>query len=224
MLGMFGEEHEHDCTTQVEDYRLNHAGDYMALVSSGMAKNSPEPEDEASFNAGEFEIFYGVQNSPGYKKKKVESLTGLGCGGDCNCSCNKDKSVSGLGNFTLGPNYGAWPPGPKPEPASWKAPNGVTWTLIKVDEKWVYQSSRDPRLIITTSNLYDLMGVKKDENLLAVGPIPGTPNKNPADDWKNWKIGGYGAGWVILGAIGVYAITRSACMQSLRKVDKNVFL
>lgn len=207
MLGMFGE--EHDCTGLVEDSRLSHAGDYMALVSSGMTKDSvPEIQTPPDYDGNDFELFYGVMKNPQYKKKKVESLTGLGCGGDCNCSCSKDKTVSGLGNFSLGPNYGAWPPGPKPEPAGWTAPNGVTWTLIKIDSKWVYQSSRDPRVVVTTSNLYDMMGVKKDENLLAVGPIPGEPNKDPGDAWQNWKIGGLGAGWVILGAIGVCALLK----------------
>jgi len=48
------------------------------------------------------------------------------------------------------------------------------------------------------------MGVKKDpETLLAISPIPGDPNPKH-DEWKNWKIGGISAGFVVLGGIGAY--------------------
>ncbi len=165
MLGFIGE--EHDCTTQVEDYRLDNAGDYMKLVSSGIGD--------------------------------------LSCGANCDCPCNK-KNISGLGslNGNLGPNYGSWPPGPKPIPERWTAPNGTTWARTLLDNKWMYRSSEDSRLYISASNLYDIMGLRKDENtLIPTGRIPGD-----MDDWKNWKIGGIGAGWVLLGAFGLYSVLK----------------
>ncbi len=146
MFGMFGE--ENDCTTLVEDYRLDNAGDYMTLVSSGMTVDSappivPKPTDHGD---PEFELFYGVQNDPNYKKFK-EGLSGFGGLG---CNCQNKPNMNGLSG-SLGPNYGAWPPGPRPDPYKWTAPNGITWTLILLDGKWVYQSSRDKRMFITTS-------------------------------------------------------------------------
>ncbi len=57
-------------------------------------------------------------------------------------------------------------------------------------------------------DIYDLMGVKRDENLVAVGPIPGEPHPDSIQshsDWSNLQIAGIGAGWLILGGIGVYA-------------------
>lgn len=212
MLGFLGEDNNNtDCTTLVEDYRLDHAGDYMGLVSSGLKKGEeyPAPAPPVDHGDDDFELFYGVQNDPNYKNLKV-GMDGLGCGADCDCTCNKNKGVSGLGNFSLGPNYGSWPPGPRPDPYRWHAPDGTTWTLIQLDGKWVYQSSKDKRLFITTSNLYDLMGVKKDDNLLAVGPIPGEPHPDsmPVHDWSNLQIAGIGAGWLLLGAVGIYVVMK----------------
>lgn len=179
MFGLFGEEpleenqpQPHECTTQVEDYRLDNAGDYMRLVSSG--------------------------------------ISGLACGADCDCPCNKNK-INGLGslndNFNLGPNYGVWPPGPKPEPYMWTAPNGGNWTRTLLDGKWMYQWSKDDRMYISASNLYDLMGVKKDpDTLLAVGKIPGIPE--PDEDKKYWHIGGHRIKpvWAVLGAFALYCV------------------
>lgn len=270
MFGMFGE--DHDCTTQVEDYRLDNAGDYLSMVSSGLTKNDiPVPTKGYHKDTDGFELFYGVKNDPNYQSFKEHSLlsglgddsnsvfdipqaiqnimqkypdtygnwvkfyddngnvnyrnkytkaiisaatfdlmrsgnmSGLGCGADCDCPCNKNKGVSGL-RGDLGPNYGAWPPGPKPEPFKWKDPNGETYTRTLLDGKWMYQLESDPRLYISASNLYDQMGVKKDANLLAISPIPGSPEPVEKFDWKHWKIGNYGAGWVILGALGLYSV------------------
>ncbi len=171
MIGYLGED-EGDCATQVEDYRLDNAGDYMRLVSSG-----------------------------------IEGLDALGCGANCDCPCNK-KNISGLGRLNdvlagnLGPNYGSWPPGPQPQPYRWTAPNGITWTQVLLDGKYMYKSSRDPRLFISTSNLYDMMGVPLNpQTLVAEGRIPG--ERIPAG-WQTWQIGGLGAGWAILGGIGAY--------------------
>ncbi len=171
MLGFIGDDTP-GCTDYVENYRLDNAGDYMRLVSSGMK--------------------------------------GLGCGADCNCPCNK-KSVSGLGrlNDVLGAvlpsTYGSWPPGPQPEPYKWTdQKTGTTWTLVKVDNHWMYQSSKDSRYYITPSNLYSVMGVKKDPDTFEpTGKIPGEPNPGTLD-WLNWKVGTLGAGWVLLGGVGLY--------------------
>lgn len=200
MFGMFGE--LNDCTSQVEDYRLDNAGDYMALVSSGLKKGQEypaRPTDQDGDEDDDFELFYGVKNDPNYKKL---NMSGLGCGADCNCSCNKGMSGD------LGPNYGAWPPGPKPDPYKWTSPDDETWTRILFDGKWMYQSSKDERMYISASNLYDIMGVKKDpDTLLAVGPIPGKlSEKEEETPWqkinKN-KIAGIGVGWLAIGIAGI---------------------
>ncbi len=208
MFGLLGtSDNNTACTALVENYRLQNAGDYMALVSSGMTDDYSAPDKPiADHGNDDFELFYGVQNDPNLKALQSAGMDGLGCGDNCDCPCNKNKGVSGLAG-NLGPNYGSWPPGPRPDPYRWRAPDGTTWTLVNLDNKWVYQSSKDRRMFISASNLYDLMGVKKDDNLLAVGLIPGEPHPDAMarNDWSNWSIAGIGAGWVILGAVGVYA-------------------
>lgn len=232
MLGMFGE--DTDCTTMVEDYRLDNAQDYMRLVSSGMTLESKEMADKKIASGGnDFELFYGVKNDPNYGRFKDGLMSGLlgledlGCGDDCQCkSCREKRGVAGLGcegnptcecgggstvgfSGNLGPNYGAWPPGPQPEPYKWTDPRSrTTYTLVQIDGKWMYQSSRDKRLFITTSNLYELMGVKKDpETMLPTSPIPGEKSAEfqSSQGWSNWQIAGIGAGWVIVAGIVGYA-------------------
>jgi len=230
MLGMFGDA-DSDCTTLVEDYRLDNANDYMRLVSSGMTLESQEMADKKIANNGDdFELFYGVKNDPSYGKYKegiMSGLLGLGCGGDCQCaSCKANRGVSGFGcegnptchcggastvgfSGNLGSNYSAWPPGPRPDPYKWTDPkSGTTYTLVMLDSKWMYQSSRDKRLFITTSNLYDLMGVKKDpETLTPTTPVPGEmhPDQIQAQGWSNWQVAGVGAGWLIVAGLVGYA-------------------
>lgn len=248
------QKYDDGCTTLVEDYKLQNAGDYMRLVSSGMAKGyKSEGHPGAAEEIGGFEIFYGVQSDPAYiamkkkskKKAKEKELSGfgnigfgfgeLGCGGDCACkSCSgnsmsglgcdgdtacakcSEKSMSGFGALPpgdLGPNYGVWPPGPKPEPYKWTSNDGTTYTLVQVDGKWMYQSSKNPRLFISTSNLYELMGVKTNPvTLVAVSDIPGEPHPEHGKihaEWSQWQIAGIGAGWVILGGIGAYLAVRA---------------
>lgn len=201
MFGMFGE--LSDCTTQVADYRLDNAGDYMSLVSSGLKKGQDHPDrpkDDQGFDQDDFQVFYGVKSDPNYKNM---TMSGLGCGDNCNCSCNQNK---GMGDYSLGPNYGKWPPGPKPDPYKWTSSDGEAWTRMNLDGKWVYQSSKDDRMYISASNLYDLMGVKKDpDTLLAVGVIPGQLHEKEESAWEKinkHKIAGIGAGWLALGVIG----------------------
>lgn len=118
--------------------------------------------------------------------------------------------VSGLGTVVTNPAYGpnAWPPGPRPDPYKWTDPKtSTTWTLVLLDGKWLYQSSKDQRYFISASNLYDLQGVHKDpDSGLALGPVRGTPH--PDQEWhlSKWTIGGLGAGWVILGGLGLYSL------------------
>ncbi len=227
MHGLFGD--EPDCTTLVEDYRLDNAGDYMRLVSSGMTKKSkPRGHPKvAPEQTDDFTLFYGVLNDPSFKKDKTdEGMNGLGCGTDCDCPCNKNKTMNGFGmemlsrekaaNFfgglagNLGPSYGSWPPGPRPEPYRWKAPDGTTWTLVELDGKWMYQSSKNKRMFISTSNLYELMGIRKDpETMVVVEPIPGEHHKDPNEsNWLALKIGGVGLGVLVLGGIGAYLILK----------------
>ncbi len=248
MFGMFGE--EHDCTTQVEDYRLDNAGDYMRLVSSGIKGLGDDPvtpfsetvnsvtdaitklisatKDVRPRSYGNWEPYkddYGdwryFNRSTGgdmslsqmksfRSARNMSGIGDLGCGENCDCACNKKKNqISGLGeiNAYIKQGYGAWPPGPEPTPYQWQAPDGSTWTRETIDGKWMYRWSKDPRMYITVSNLYDLMGVKKDpETLRPVSKIPGIPKPKPPFDWANLKIGNIGAGWMILGAVGLYAI------------------
>lgn len=225
------QKYDDGCTTLVEDYKLQNAGDYMRLVSSGMAKGyKSEGHPGAVEEIGGFEIFHGVQNDPAYlamkKKSQKKELSGfgnlgfgfgeLGCDGDTACAKCSGKSMSGFGTLPagdLGPNYGAWPPGPKPEPYKWTSNDGTTYTLIQVDGKWMYQSSKNPRLFISTSNLYEIMGVKKDPiTLVAVSDISGEPHPEHGKmhaEWSQWQIAGIGAGWVILGGIGAYLAVRA---------------
>ncbi len=236
MLGMFGE--EHDCTAQVENYRLDNAGDYMSLVSSGMTGlgedglptviipgypkkygNYVLTTDGEKDDAGNtIYYYYNKYNGGKMSTKDVldivrygasRNMSGLGCGENCDCPCNKNK-ISGLGeiNEYVKSGYGAWPPGPEPTPYQWTAKDGSTWTRELIDGKWMYRWSTDPRLFVTVSNLYDMMGVQKDPGTLrAIGKVPGIPNEPMKPfDWQHWKIGGYGAGWVILGAAGLLAI------------------
>lgn len=78
-----------------------------------------------------------------------------------------------MGEHNFDPLYSAWPPGPQPTPASWTDDNtGTTWTRVKLDGKWVYRSSRDPRFYIMTSELYELMGVPKNPETGFVEELP----------------------------------------------------
>ncbi len=137
----------HDCTTPLEDLKLQHATDYMQLVSSGVSGLGIEPNTNPA---------YGVK---------------------------------------------AWPPGPKPEPYKWKAPDGTTWTQVLLDGKWMYQWSKDKRMMISASNLYDLMGVQKDpETGMVISEIPGEAKPVPFD-WD--RPFGVSIGWWALGALVV---------------------
>ncbi len=138
-----------DCTTPLEDMKLQNANSYLEMVSSG--------------------------------------LTGLGAAVETN------------------PAYGinAWPPGSKPEPYKWTAPNGVTWTQVLLDGKWMYRSSKDGRMFISASNLYDLMRVPKNpESGLAIGPIPG--ERAPVDYWD--ELQRVNPLWLAFGAFGVLLV------------------
>ncbi len=131
--------------------------------------------------------------------------------------------MSGFGAVNpLPPGVNPWPPGPRPEPYSWTDPKSkIKWTLIQLDGKWMYQDGKK-KLYISPSNLYDLMGVKKDVetgNVAANQVIKGTANGPgpvtlpipPAPASSGWNlstisIGGLSLGWmIVLGAGGAWA-------------------
>ncbi len=120
---------------------------------------------------------------------------------------------SGMGKVDSVP-YGAWPPGQRPEPYKWTDPRtGDTWTLTSLDLAWRYRNSRT-KDFISPSALYDLMGIKKYAENGAIVPgqvIPGEHHDTgePKSNWSNWTIGGLGAGWAILGGIGIYALVKA---------------
>ncbi len=123
--------------------------------------------------------------------------------------------VSGLGAVNT------WPPAARPEPYSWTDPKThTTWTLVSLDRKWMYRDGKK-NLFISPSNLYDLMGVAKEDLTGNVAPnqsIPGLPNAtNQKDDAapyvppSGWNLsttvlGGLSLGWaIVLGVGGVLA-------------------
>ncbi len=164
-----------DCSTQVADERLLYAGKYASYVHGlGMEEQS----------GGMFPVALGTYND------QVSMLSGMGCGSDCNCSCTK-KAISGLG---AEPRYDMFPPGPKPEPYTWKG-----WTLVLVDGKWMYRNPSDSRLFVTPSNLYDMMGIKKD----MFSGFPNVYPKNP--NTFDWLLKG-GAVTLVVGGIGTIAL------------------
>lgn len=103
-------------------------------------------------------------------------------------------SLEGLGDTTP---YYAWPPAPKPKPEEW---NG--WKLVQVDGKWLYRDPKNPRLFITASNLYDMMGIPKNPQTGFV------PAKNLPKEGIMEKLGlaGVNPAWLVLGGIGAYVL------------------
>lgn len=94
--------------------------------------------------------------------------------------------------------YAAWPPGPQPTPKAWTDPkSGTTWTQDLIDGKWMFRSSKDSRLYITASNLYDLMGVQKN-------PVTGFAITPPMEEVveEESMIAGIKTKWWVLGGLG----------------------
>ncbi len=215
-----------DCTTPLEDMKLLNAKDYMALVSSGLSGFGDDPPsvfssqvqsitDVITAIAAKFAPRDGVSKPRRGQRYEYPWYPDWGTPAPApvqNQPFVDPRFVSGLGIFTdelsgLGdadevktyPTYGvnSWVPGPRPEPLKWTNPSdGVTWSQKLVDGKWVYQSSKDERYYISTSNLYDLMRLHKNpESGLVTGPIPGTQTRyfKPDDiDPKWWLLGGIG--------------------------------
>ncbi len=179
-----------DCSTQVADERLLYAGKYASFVHGlGLEEQS----------GGMFPVSMGELNP------RLTLLSGMGCGADCDCKgCSK--GTSGLG---AEPRYDMFPPGPKPEPYTW---NG--WTLVLVDGKWMYRNPNDSRLYVTPSNLYDMMGVKKD--MFSGFPDIFPKNQNGYD----WLLKG-GAVTLVVGTVGAMALYKLMSKKNRTKRKSN---
>ncbi len=73
-----------------------------------------------------------------------------------------------------------------------------------LDGKWMYQSSKDQRVYITTSNLYELQGLRHDTDGIPVEPPRG--EFHPPEGLSTWTLGGLSAGWLIALGLGGYLL------------------